>query len=533
MKRSKGVRCGVLLVLFFLVAQLCREVESFTIGAKSSIEKCLYTGSEDELVCKERLVIIGDVPSGLLHETGYYQLTDVETPEGTKYIEPWTFYFKKSHVTVMYPLIYLHSSKDEIEEIYHYVTSSEHFVRQWLEAFFNWAKLIPREQASCKATYSLFQHNGGVGVMTCGMEASTTESVIDQGSRELIQGKYYLGSEGFCCDCIQEKVGFKGFDAGAYRAPNMYCKWHIFKESCVAMRTDKYHPNGGKIPNVDIYEPGNPFTEYEMQVTLLWKDKENRNYLTKTIRLSPMNYKGLYKEAGKFKVEIIGDYAGAQQAAQYPNKRLVFPRTSTPRNPDSGLHEHCVRNPEDRVTCFKDVMMLEAHLIDETGLSCNRVGVAWEAFQTQGVENCFAIHRRNCIRNQPKELRDTDRSQAASMDRALNKLVWNEAKDEPGFGGLWPIYRSSDSGQTRFDVQWAQRHMTHVRIEVSASDVRWIVRISPGKIIRAELKGDSFQAQAARGFLEVEIQNVGDAPAFYTVQVSEVPFVWVLKRVTR
>eukprot|EP00919_Chromeraceae_sp_WS-2016_P005138 GHVR01012130.1.p1 GENE.GHVR01012130.1~~GHVR01012130.1.p1 ORF type:complete len:257 (-),score=44.60 GHVR01012130.1:894-1664(-) len=107
---------------------------------------------------------------------------------------------------------------------------------------------------------------------------------------------------------------------------------------------------------------------------------------------------------------------------------------------------------------------------------------------------------------------------------SLAYKVWDDIKDRETTHRLKPIYLKSEAGEYRFDTEYMEnsRHTSMVKVEVDAKDVIWIVTRSLGKIIKAEMRKNDFQALTFRGTLDVEVENVGPDTATYYIRFGKI-----------
>jgi len=144
-----------------------------------------------------------------------------------------------------------------------------------------------------------------------------------------------------------------------------------------------------------------------------------------------------------------------------------------------------------------------------TGSECDKIGVAYSAFQTQGSRCQVPVS--TCLRNQLEDLYQAD----AAAERAGR--VGSYFLKYQAMGPYTTVNVQSPStaklvfGTTRFQK-------TVVTLVVDAASVRWVQRVAPGRITAASVP--TFEAMSRDGLLTVAVESTGDVRSLFTVSVQ-------------
>jgi hypothetical protein len=144
-----------------------------------------------------------------------------------------------------------------------------------------------------------------------------------------------------------------------------------------------------------------------------------------------------------------------------------------------------------------------------TGSECDKIGVAYSAFQTQGSRCQVPVS--TCVRSQLEDLYQAD----AAADRAGR--VGSYFLKYQAMGPYTTVNVQSPSaaklvfGTTRFQK-------TVVTLVVDADSVRWVQRVASGRITAASVP--TFEAMSRDGVLTVAVESTGDVRSLFTVAVQ-------------
>ncbi|KAF2076654.1 hypothetical protein CYY_002024 [Polysphondylium violaceum] len=296
------------------------------------------------------------------------------------------------------------------------------------------------------------------------------------GSAKLPSGELIRDSQGFCCSCAMSD--YIGEDQNS-RA-NLKCT--IF-----GSRSTSAHCMSFSVLKYDVFEFLETMVDYTITAGVSYYDYVSQLYKTDSIAISPS--KPIANSHGVL-LRVIGDLQSSILYEDFDGKKIVFARAST--------------DPISALPIVNSTMILEDSFFDLSGLTCNKIGVSYGAFQNQ-PNRCAAAFN-SCLNNQLSDYYSED------LERVKKGL-----KPKYLIFGLGQVGVVEIEKYRHLSVQYAQPHTTLLSIVVTADDLQFVVNISPGKIIRADVK--TFEAMSIDGTLTVDIKNIGTIHADYIIAV--------------
>ncbi|KYQ89328.1 hypothetical protein DLAC_09989 [Tieghemostelium lacteum] len=125
-------------------------------------------------------------------------------------------------------------------------------------------------------------------------------------------------------------------------------------------------------------------TRYNVKVTIKMFDISLGSYRTEILNLSPSSPISSYKE---LQLELEGNFLPVVHFKDYSGYYISAPMDSN--------------DPINALPYNNNTMILERNLFDKSGLSCNKIGVSYSAFQNQ-PKRCQS-ELSSCLRNQLKD----------------------------------------------------------------------------------------------------------------------------------
>ncbi|KAM9951821.1 hypothetical protein ACTFIT_002506 [Dictyostelium discoideum] len=230
----------------------------------------------------------------------------------------------------------------------------------------------------------------------------------------------------------------------------------------------------------DVYNIAKTQVEYKITATLTYS--YNQNPITQDIILSNSNPMGM-DSFSQAMIRIVGDFQSSTQINQFTDKKVVFPYNQ----PNS----------------INTAMLLDQNFFDLSGLTCNKIGVSYSAFQNQ-PNKCAALFG-SCLQNQIADYYNAD------VTLISNGKKGNYIASQ--FGTKVAGDQNSRSLKIRFD----ESHRTMLTITLKADSLQYRVDISPGKIISYQI--DRFESMSKNGILRVKVQNIGTINSDYTLAI--------------
>ncbi|XP_071689578.1 protein HAPLESS 2-like [Rutidosis leptorrhynchoides] len=191
------------------------------------------------------------------------------------------------------------------------------------------------------------------------------------------------------------------------------------------------------------------------------------------------------------RANLIGDYSGYTNVPSFEEFFLVIPRQGGPGQP-----REMGRN-------FSMWMLLERVRFTLDGLDCDKIGVGYEAFNSQ-PSFCSAPFK-SCIHNQLWNFWESDKSR---IDRRLDPLYVVQGK--------YPrINEHPHAGKLSFSVGITEAINSNLLLELSADDIQYVYQRSPGNIISITIP--TFEALTQFGIAAITANNTGQVEASYSV----------------
>ncbi|KAM9971542.1 hypothetical protein ACTFIW_011523 [Dictyostelium discoideum] len=286
-----------------------------------------------------------------------------------------------------------------------------------------------------------------------------------------INGELIRDSQGFCCSCsMSDYIG-----ADQNSRANLGCSLLGSQSSsahCLSFSPMKY----------DVYNIAKTQVEYKITATLTYS--YNQNPITQDIILSNSNPMGMDSFSQAI-IRIVGDFQSSTQINQFTDKKVVFPYNQ----PNS----------------INTAMLLDQNFFDLSGLTCNKIGVSYSAFQNQ-PNKCAALFG-SCLQNQISDYYNAD------VTLISNGKKGNYIASQFGTKVQVAGDQNSRSLKNRFD----ESHRTMLTITLKADSLQYRVNISPGKIISYQI--DRFESMSKNGILRVKVQNIGTINSDYTLAI--------------
>jgi len=226
------------------------------------------------------------------------------------------------------------------------------------------------------------------------------------------------------------------------------------------------------------YSLGSPETHYNINVALS-TDLETQEVL----KISPES-PGALSSDGRVAARLVGDFASWKQIPDYDDFLLLIPNQPV-------SHTRVSETPE------KTWMLVRRDDITFDGLTCNKIGVSYEAFRHESgkCENSPG----SCLRNQ---LEDLHKSGKNFLDD-YGKLGMVEDVTEG------QIYLSFEAETTQTSL---------VTLTMDASDVKFVINVSHGKFVSCNVA--DFESMSREGIITCSVQNEGKVKASFHVSIT-------------
>ncbi|KAL8524427.1 hypothetical protein ACS0TY_014132 [Phlomoides rotata] len=214
------------------------------------------------------------------------------------------------------------------------------------------------------------------------------------------------------------------------------------------------------------------------------------NSKTSEVIVGPENRTAISND--KFlKVNLVGDYVGYTDIPSFDDFYLVIPRQGVPGQ------------PQNLGSNFTMWMLLERVRFTLDGVECNKIGVGYEAFNTQ-PDFCAAPFW-SCLHNQLWNFWDADQ----------NRISRNQVPLYCVQGRFERINQHPNAGSHAFSIGITEVLNTNLLVELRADDIEYVYQRSPGKILG--ITAPTFEALTQFGTATITTKNIGEVEASYSL----------------
>ena len=141
-------------------------------------------------------------------------------------------------------------------------------------------------------------------------------------------------------------------------------------------------------------------------------------------------------------------------------------------------------------------MILEREKFTLDGRECDKIGVSYYAFKTQG--NKCDVEKGSCLNNQIYHFYNEDINNIINGKKSKYLLFYDKEKN-------YSFY-NDDLGK-KFGFVLNGNINTMLSLEIDSDDIKFMVNVSKGKIIFWEI--NNFEAMSNNGILLLKIKNIG------------------------
>ncbi|KAJ8555731.1 hypothetical protein K7X08_013227 [Anisodus acutangulus] len=191
------------------------------------------------------------------------------------------------------------------------------------------------------------------------------------------------------------------------------------------------------------------------------------------------------------RVNLVGDYVGYTDIPSFDDLYLVIPRQGGPGQ------------PPNLGSNFSMWMLLERVRFTLDGVECNKIGVGYDAFNSQ-PDFCAAPFW-SCLHNQLWNFWDADQ----------NRISRNQVPLYCVQGRFERINQHPNAGSHAFSIGITEVLNTNLLIELNADDIEYVYQRSPGKILSITIP--TFEALTQFGTATISTKNIGGVEASYSL----------------
>ncbi|XQJ30986.1 Generative cell specific 1 protein, putative [Leishmania guyanensis] len=442
----------VALLWVFLLVWLAQPARA-AFASSSLISYCSDSGDE-KINCKKKMVVTVTVEGGQLPDEESLlflnSATDMTIKNGTAVqFSPIRITTSRSAVRYRYPLFYVQNYNTKPYE----ATVKGSLLNQ------------------CNADFD-------TNTATCGIAHDAA-------------GKPILYSQGFCCDCSMcQTLGLCLPDARANAGCNIFDRYTT--ASC--LRFTKRWYSG--------YTIGGYVTWYTVNLTLSRNVSVSggagsaEKVVTQKVvmHLSPSSNGETAGEEWDVMARVLGNYAPIVQPLDLTSRMLFAP--AIPPN-------------DERVQAgAAEWMLLPTNLVTLDGRECDKVGVSYEAFASQG--NKCNLRPGSCLNSQLEDYRTTDLERIASGNKGqyMATSFGDFHLERDAVASPYISYRATSPAATMLSIT------------ISADDLEYTVGLASGKIVSAELNKPVLEASTKDGVMTVVVRNAASVTGRVVVGTS-------------
>ncbi|XP_065833256.1 hapless 2-like isoform X3 [Oscarella lobularis] len=472
-------------VSLFLPFLILFPFGSGTFLAKSRLMKCRDDGKTPNPVngkgahCQSKLVVTLTVRSGQGNtESLHADVKAVRDSEGKarSLKKPFRIFMGKSPVDVTFPLVYEKSVPSEYFEHSHFAGRANIGMcsDKWKD-----------KKASCRFAYD---HK-----------------------KEKI-----WASQGFCCRCTDNMSS--GVKKWYTRGREGKCKFWGKRSSAHCLRFGQLWYNA--------YRLLPPVLDFNITFTLLTflgmeLDTKSGRVVASWSRPKHVTVSPTYPNGDKTDPRIVAHYVGDLLPSKFfgdlTNKYLFVPSMHDPygkmMDSSNKLKESEFLRHKQVKNGMREWLLVDKHLVDFSGLTCNRIGLYYEGFASQPGK--CRRKKGSCTRVTLTSMWETDHEYKKAK-KTGKYFVENFGK----FSRRYSESRILKPGSVvSLSFESPALHSSVVTLDVAADDVHFILNQAQGKIVEAYV--EDFTALSKDGKMIVLIINKGHVSADFQVSVSE------------
>lgn len=494
----------------------------FDVLSASSLSTCVSSSSSSLSNCSMKMIVTGAIQNGDTDGTSYISYDVSSSPMQLPNSDGFTSVYspdtvsisiRQSEISLIYPTSYIRDVNDGPYELVFLKDASNH-------AFVNPTNRCQAGALSDSASCGWAVNSNGVRVPY---------------------------SQGFCCECTTQdaftsytmtRSGETCVFTQAHDSAHclrMSSLWHslysigspiltfrlVVSIYQCRLRTSNTRSNSSSI--IECHEPSNDceceFFDSSLIAAYLGPEQPTRCFAL------PLNPNPL---ACDVEVRLQGTFAPYEGTPDFSSKYLLVPTQCESGTPPT---DACWQ----RVLGSSDQWMI----VDKEGVSvsggseCNKIGVSYEAFSTQG--RACESNRGSCLANQPYDLYQSDLlslSQQRQTRYFLSSFRDSSTLSTPttttGSDKYAPVSsktpadlllnRQSNSMVLSLRTRRFQKSVLSLTFRADSDSLRLIVKSAPGKLHL--LKKFSLIAGSSSTLLVVIVENTGEVNARYTISIE-------------
>ncbi|KEG14722.1 generative cell specific-1 [Trypanosoma grayi] len=418
-----------------------------TLVASSSIEYCERGSSVDPIPCEKKMVVTLTVDSG--QAAGVEEVVFVrDAMDKTK---------GAGDNRVQFLPIRMTTRKSQVQYRYPVFYERNFNAKPYEE------QIMTDVFQGCSDAFDL--------MATCGLVMDSNGNTIPY-------------SQGFCCTCgICQMAGLCPPDSRGVQTCNLFGKSGA--ASCLRFG-DLWYAG---------YTVGSGASWYRVYVTVSSGEENDTEQNKTTLELGPDVLADSSPEFGAWG-RLVGDFVPPTTPLDLSGKMLFVP--TFPR-----WHQRVLAGA-------KEWMLLDKDLVTVQGRDCNKVGVSYEAFSSQGSK--CSLQKGSCLADQLEDYRERDLAQETAGGRGRYMARFLGDFDFSGGNTSTKPYVS----------YWMRGSLaTMITLTISADRLQYLLSVSSGKIISTRVLKDKIDASTRDGVVEVTVRNTGTETAQYTLSLVD------------
>lgn len=286
-------------------------------------------------------------------------------------------------------------------------------------------------------------------------------------------------SQGFCCNCgLCSATHICGANARSSIACDLFGA--LTSASCLRFGDDWY--SGYSIGPATLW--------FTIDLTFTRNTTDGRTEST-TLTLTPDSLDAADENFGSV-AQIIGTFHPTVEPLYLGDKYLFVPKKR-----EGGQWRDAA-----------DYMILPATMVTLDGTQCNKVGVGYYAFNSQG-SRC-EMESGSCLLNQLTSLRKADDQRVREGKRPLYLSA--------AYGDV-SVSKLPNKDTVELSYVSPAPPSTMITVTIVADDLQYVIAVATGKIVKAEMNMGVVEANSRDAVMMVDLQNTGAIVAEYTISV--------------
>lgn len=158
-------------------------------------------------------------------------------------------------------------------------------------------------------------------------------------------------------------------------------------------------------------------------------------------------------------------------------------------------------------------LLVNREMVTFTGSECNKIGVGYTAFQTQGQRCNVPVN--SCLENQIHDILMEDIERVQNQ-QSPHYLVTGQFEPEN-----LKYLKHNATEQVYLSYETTNTQTTMITIEMSADNLVFYSTVAKGMILKANIRLDNFEAMSGDGYIDYMIMNEDNFNSTFYVELKD------------